>query len=52
MSTAILLFHIDGNDMGQRKEDRSKHAELSQNREYVKAIRKFSLGVKKSAEKL
>jgi hypothetical protein len=48
----IAVVHIDGNDMGQRKKKiGQKHAELSQNREYVKAIRKFSLGVKKSAEK-
>lgn len=48
----VAVVHIDGNDMGQRKKEiGKKHVEPLQNRAYINAIRKFSQGVKKSAEK-
>jgi len=46
----IAVVHIDGNDMGQRKKEiGEEYKDPSQNREYLKAMRAFSHGVKESA---
>lgn len=47
----IAVVHIDGNDMGQRKKEiGEKYKDPRQNREYIKAMRAFSDGVKDAAQ--
>lgn len=47
----IAVVHIDGNDMGQRKKRiGEEYKDPRQNREYIRAMRAFSDGVKEAAQ--
>lgn len=47
----IAVVHIDGNDMGQRKKRiGEEYKNPDQNRDYIKAMRAFSNGVKEAAQ--
>ncbi len=47
----IAVVHIDGNDMGQRKKKiGEEYKDPRQNREYIKAMRAFSDGIKEAAQ--
>lgn len=47
----IAVVHIDGNDMGQRKKRIGElYKDPRQNREYIKAMRAFSYGIKEASK--
>lgn len=49
-SSYIAVIHTDGNGMGQRiQRNRSKFPEASENRDYIRAMRRFSISVQLAA---